>query len=294
MPISKDEQYRETFPESFSIKYKTYCPEKRAFHLHDQLEVVFSLCDNLSCKFEDHTSDIPKHGFVIFDSHTLHHMIAKDDSKSFERYVLYFDSDFVSGFSDSRINLLRCFLKSSIDRSCIIPVSEKYVPTILKQLEMLDRCKKRDCAFENDESYCEMHERFLLSEFLLMVNRLYDMAYSDRPSSRLTDAHSLTVYSICDYVKMHISENPSIEAIADHFNISKTQIFYIFKEVTGQSLGEYISAFKITLAKDYLVNSNMSIDDISFRLGYSTVSSFSRKFKASTSYSPLQYRKTVC
>lgn len=122
----------------------------------------------------------------------------------------------------------------------------------------------------------------------------YYETYSDRPASILTDSHSLTVYSICNYVKMHISENPSIKAIADHFNISKTQIFYIFKEVTGQSLGEYISSFKIILAKDYLVNSNQSIDEISFLLGYSTVSSFSRKFIASTSYSPLQYRKTIC
>lgn len=293
MSGSKNDLYKETFPESFSIKYKAYCPEKRAFHMHDQLEIVLSLCDNLRCKFEDHISDIPKYGFVIFDSHTLHHMIARDDNGSFERYVLYFDSDFVSGFSDAKINLLRCFLKSSISHNCIVPVNEEYVPLILNQLEQLDKCKKRECVFESDENYCQTHEKFLLSEFLLMLNRLYDMVYSDEPSSRLANSHSFTVYSICDYVKMHITENPSIEAIADHFNISKTQIFYIFKEVTGQTLGEYIANFKITLAKDYLVNSDRSIDEISFLLGYSTVSSFSRRFKASTSYSPLQYRKIV-
>ena len=283
-------QYEEIFPESFSIKLKRYYTEKRFFHMHNQLEVIFSLCDNLQCRFEDRQIDIPKFGFVVLDTHILHHIIAKDDNGPLDRYVLYFDPDYISSFSSGANNLLRCFLKSSIDHNSIFQIEERYIETVLAQLEKIERCKMRVCAFEANDDYCLMHEKFLLCEFLLMLNRLYDFAYGAN-HSELFDVHSSMVYQICDYVKSHISEDLSLDQISSEFGISKTQIYNIFKRITGKTLSDYISDYRITAAKDYIVNSDKTIDQISYLLGYASVSAFSRRFKASTLLSPLQYRK---
>ncbi len=290
MKKTEFKEYEEIFPESFSIKLKRHYTEKRYFHIHNQVEVIFSLCDNLQCRFEDKTVDIPKFGLVILDTHVLHHIISKGDQGPFDRYVLYFDPSFISSFSSGSNNLMRCFLKSSVDHNSIFRVPDRYVDTILNQLEKIEHCKKRICAFEADENYCLIHEKFLLCEFLLMLNRLYDMQYGTK-HAELFDVHSSIVYEICDYVKTHVSEDLTLDSISNEFGISKTQIYNIFKKIAGQTLGDYISDFKITAAKDYLINSGRSVDEISYLLGYASVSAFSRRFKLATDLSPLQYRK---
>ena len=290
--IFKNSEYKECLPEAFSIIYKKNCTEKAAFHLHDQMEVVFSLTNNLQCRFENTTVDIPQNGFIILDSNVLHHIIPKNLNGPFDRYVLYFNANYVSSFSTSENNLRRCFLKSSIDHNAAINVPEKYIPTIIEQLEHMNNCKMRKCIFLPDEKYCPIHERFLLGEFLLMINRLYDMTYGTS-GAELFNEHSTLVYQIYDFVKSNIAQNPSLETISNEFGISKTQIYYIFKEVTGQTLADYVSNYKISIAKDYLINSDKTIDEISYALGYSSISSFSRHFKLKNGISPLQYRKEM-
>uniref|UniRef100_UPI003AB7AC7A helix-turn-helix domain-containing protein n=1 Tax=Eisenbergiella sp. TaxID=1924109 RepID=UPI003AB7AC7A len=76
-----------------------------------------------------------------------------------------------------------------------------------------------------------------------------------------------------------------------HFLISKTQLYYIFKEVTGITVSEYITEYRITKAKDFLINTDLSVEMISQAVGYMNISSFSRVFKLKAGCSPLQYRK---
>ena len=75
------------------------------------------------------------------------------------------------------------------------------------------------------------------------------------------------------------------------FLIGKTQLYNIFKEISGMTVSEYITEYRITKAKDFLINSDCSIEMISQAVGYQNVSSFSRAFKSRAGYSPIQYRK---
>ena len=82
-----------------------------------------------------------------------------------------------------------------------------------------------------------------------------------------------------------------MDDLARRFLISKTQMFNIFKDVLKISVGNYILEARMTKAKDDLINTSYSIEIISQRVGYSSIASFSRVFKARVGLSPLQYRK---
>ncbi|WP_416888003.1 helix-turn-helix domain-containing protein [Muricoprocola aceti] len=56
-------------------------------------------------------------------------------------------------------------------------------------------------------------------------------------------------------------------------------------------LSDYISMVRINKAKSYLANTDYSIEIISQKVGYSSISSFSRFFKNNVGMSPLKYRK---
>nr|WP_294022338.1 AraC family transcriptional regulator [uncultured Lachnoclostridium sp.] len=96
---------------------------------------------------------------------------------------------------------------------------------------------------------------------------------------------------MCEYIGNHYDTALITEDIARHFLISKTQLYYIFKEVTGITVSEYITEYRITKAKDFLINTDLSVEMISQAVGYMNISSFSRVFKLKAGCSPLQYRK---
>ena len=64
IPFSR---YTEKLPEEFSVRHKiTETTEKKNFHLHRQMEIIFALSGNLKCKFETGEIDIPRNGLILY------------------------------------------------------------------------------------------------------------------------------------------------------------------------------------------------------------------------------------
>jgi AraC-like DNA-binding protein len=74
-----------------------------------------------------------------------------------------------------------------------------------------------------------------------------------------------------------------------HMSYSKFR--KIFKEYTGFAPSQYIQEVKITLAKEMLTNTTMSIKEIAFELGYDNSDYFFTVFRKMTGITPLSYRK---
>ena len=99
--------------------------------------------------------------------------------------------------------------------------------------------------------------------------------------------------NIVDFIN-HNYSNPQLDTkmIEDHFNISRSTIFKIMKEITDQSLVEYITMIRIRQAIK-LLSTPMTFKEISFQVGYTDPYYFSRIFKKSTGYTPTEYRKIL-
>lgn len=65
---------------------------------------------------------------------------------------------------------------------------------------------------------------------------------------------------------------------------------YLFKKEMGENFSDYVWALRLGKAKELLLNTDMSIDDISLAVGYVNTSSFRRKFKQTTGMTPSQLR----
>jgi AraC-like DNA-binding protein len=99
------------------------------------------------------------------------------------------------------------------------------------------------------------------------------------------------VREITNYIMAHYSEVYGLEDLAKIFYIDKSYLSRIFKEVTNFTVNEFINCQKIGHAKEFLLNQNLSIGNVSEKLGYETMSYFDRVFKKYVGMSPLQYRK---
>lgn len=95
---------------------------------------------------------------------------------------------------------------------------------------------------------------------------------------------------VTNYIRRHISETVSAEAIAKHLYISRPYLSAKFKEETGISLTDFILKEKTEEAKRLLCYSEKTLLNISNYLGFSSQSHFSRVFKRYSGYSPGEYR----
>lgn len=93
------------------------------------------------------------------------------------------------------------------------------------------------------------------------------------------------------YLSEHIEENPTISELAGLCNVSEVYFRKQFKECLGTTPLKYRNALRLGRASSYLEYGDISIQEISDMLGYSTVSHFIKEFRMHYGCSPLQYRK---
>lgn len=117
------------------------------------------------------------------------------------------------------------------------------------------------------------------------------MIFSDRhmrvKRGRLTPLH----FRIIDeYIANLSGETPSIEAIAKACGMSVRYLAKLFREQMNQSIGQYLKAAQISKARAYLLETDVSLKEISYRLGFSTPGNFSMAFRAATGETPGRFR----
>jgi AraC-like DNA-binding protein len=126
----------------------------------------------------------------------------------------------------------------------------------------------------------------------LMRSRILLMEIIGNISGDGTDvARDSRIAPALEYLKSHIEENPAVSYLARLCNISEVYFRRIFRENFGSSPSEYRSALRLKRASDYLEYGEISVQEISDTLGYSSVSHFIKEFKAYRGVSPLKYRK---
>lgn len=82
----------------------------------------------------------------------------------------------------------------------------------------------------------------------------------------------------------------TLEELADEAIFSKFYYSRLFRDVTGISPGRFLSAIRLYMAKRHLLESGASVTDISYRVGYNSLGTFTSRFTRSVGTSPARYR----
>ena len=83
---------------------------------------------------------------------------------------------------------------------------------------------------------------------------------------------------------------PSIKQCGEAMHISGPYLSDLLKIETGSSAKQHIHSFIIEKAKTTLLNSNSSISEIAFSMGFEYPQHFSKLFKGKVGLSPSEYR----
>ena len=92
------------------------------------------------------------------------------------------------------------------------------------------------------------------------------------------------------YISWHISEALTISDIAAYFEYNGKYLTTFFKKMNGIPLKQYILREKTEYAKSILTESNTTVSDVAYSIGFSDVHNFSNAFKKITGMAPGVYR----
>ena len=111
-------------------------------------------------------------------------------------------------------------------------------------------------------------------------------------SVRIANDQNL-VESIIDFLTKNLNTTFKSHDIAKEFGYSQSYIFSLFKKRTGYSLIHFFNLKKIQKACEYLSYTDLSIKEISYRVGFCDALYFSRVFKKHMGVSPKAYKGTI-
>ncbi|MDR0324980.1 MAG: helix-turn-helix transcriptional regulator [Oscillospiraceae bacterium] len=99
------------------------------------------------------------------------------------------------------------------------------------------------------------------------------------------------IFQSLELIESRLSEKLTVDSIARGVYFSKYHYQRLFREIVGDSVMEYVTKRKLTLAGRALLETGAPIIDIALEYGYDSREGFSRSFKAYMGVTPAEYRK---
>ncbi|MGN0351954.1 MAG: 2-isopropylmalate synthase [Roseburia sp.] len=126
--------------------------------------------------------------------------------------------------------------------------------------------------------------RASIHALIVAVNKLPEVAQDE-------NCQDDRLVSILNYVQSHY-QDVTLESLAEQFHLSVPYISKYIKEKSGKTFGEHVAHTRMKKAKALLKNGNMTVENISYAVGYQNVEHFNRSFKKMFEMTPIQYRNS--
>ncbi len=180
-------------------------------------------------------------------------------------------------------------------------IAEKYVSPILANNSIPFYIFKSSSTWENTVLSCidriykledeECLELKLYSLFFEMWTQMY-IHLSDKITHKSKDTQHLTeLKNMISYIKEHYKEKISLSDIANAGGTCKTSCCAIFKKFTNQTPNEYLTDYRLHKSIELIQNTDMTLTQICYDVGFSGASYFSETFKKVYNITPTEYKK---
>ncbi|MBD2867084.1 AraC family transcriptional regulator [Paenibacillus arenilitoris] len=100
-------------------------------------------------------------------------------------------------------------------------------------------------------------------------------------------------HRVVEIVQEHYERDISLEYCAGVMNFNPAYISRVFKKEMGVSFSDYLSDYRMNVAKHLLSTTGMKVSEIGPRVSYTNISAFIRTFRRTFGLTPGQYRETL-
>jgi AraC-like DNA-binding protein len=84
-----------------------------------------------------------------------------------------------------------------------------------------------------------------------------------------------------------------VQHFAERLNLHPNYLNSVIKSKTGKTINEWIVVRTLSISRSLLKNTELSVKEIGYRLGFSEPTHFNRFFKKHQNTTPVEYRKSL-
>lgn len=96
--------------------------------------------------------------------------------------------------------------------------------------------------------------------------------------------------SVISFLQAEYKKKVNTHDMVELVHLSEYHFLRIFKKYTGLSPYEYLINYRINKSKSLLKETNLSVNEIAYEVGFNNINNFIRDFKKLVGVSPLKYR----
>ncbi len=175
-----------------------------------------------------------------------------------------------------------------------IGVEEKLFAYSAATLPLIYKIKALTENFQENAGPINETLYFLLEAVLLSNAELYD-EIKDINAARLSTRREIyrRLNEVKDYIDSCFNEDITLDNLSKIALMSPFHLLRQFKKNYHTTPHQYLMNRRLDRAKNSILNSDASLTDICFMIGFRDISSFSKLFKRRFGLSPKQYRTAV-
>lgn len=141
-----------------------------------------------------------------------------------------------------------------------------------------------ECLSQSDGRWTCRIRRYLL-QILYLLEDEFLLCFENKSLQKRPIDYAL------EYIHSNYHLGLTLEGISRYTGTNRTTLNNMCRQETGMTLMQYLSHYRIKMAKEALRHTNLKLSEISLCCGYNYESYFVRKFTESCGMSPGEYRK---
>jgi AraC family transcriptional regulator len=115
----------------------------------------------------------------------------------------------------------------------------------------------------------------------------------DKEKDQLVEQIKNQVIDLVHYSDLNEVAHSFSQVIADRLNKDYAYLSRQFSEVEGLTIEKYIIQQKIEKVKEFMEYGELNLNEIAFKMGYSSSAHLSTQFKSITGFTPSKYKTSV-
>ena len=202
---------------------------------------------------------------ILIGSRSAHRPELEEDS-DYERIIIYISPEFLQRSSTEECDLAELFCGR---RGHILRLKETMRKKVFAQAAALEK------ELSGNEYGREILSNGALLRLLVEIGRAQRQADALNPSP--VTPNDSRVVEWMQYLDRHLSEDLSMDQLADQFFISKFHMMRLFRAETGFTIHTYLLQRRLLAARQ-LIEKGMLATEACYRCGFRSYSSFTRAY----------------
>ena len=243
-----------------------------SYHYHDFHKIIVFISGKVTYHIEGKAYHLKPRDILLVSQGAIHKPEI-DPSVPYERYIFWIRDD----LSCQELNT--CFQKAN-DRSFNLVRADSALQERLKDL-----LPEIEQTLQNKHFGDTVLRNALFTQFMIYINRIF-LRTSSSPDKK-TYSSDTQVEQLLKYINRNLSENLSIDQLANRFFFSKYHMMRKFKEETGYTIHNYIVSKRLLHARS-LISQGMPIMKAAQMSGFRDYTTFVRAYKKQFGTVPTQ------